>query len=157
MTSQTQPELTASSIIPSIASGAYPREALVTIAKGFLPLAQEDLIAVLAYLADQPDPELNALARSSLVEIPSRIVVGFAGNDRVPSEHLRYLLRVSTDPVVLQSLIRNRTVTDADIADLALRAEPGVQEVIVINQIRILREPRILRSPAKASAISCSP
>lgn len=144
MTSQTQPELTASSIIPAIASGAYPREALVTIAKGFLPLAQEDNIAVLAYLADQPDAELNALARSSLVEIPSRIVVGFAGNDRVPADHLRYLLRVSTDPVVLQSLIRNRTVTDADIADLALRAEPGVQEVIVINQIRILREPRIL-------------
>lgn len=144
MTSSTQPELTASSIIPAIASGSYPREALVTIAKGFLPLSQEDLIAVLAYLADQPDAELNALARGSLVEIPSRIVVGFAGNDRVPPDHLRYLLRVSTDPAVLQTLIRNRSVTDADIADLALRAEPGVQEVIVINQIRILREPRIL-------------
>jgi len=142
----TQPELSAATIIPVIESGAYPREVLLTIAKGFLPLAQEDLIAVLAYLADNPDPELNSLARSSLIEIPSRIVVAFAGNERVPTEHLRYLLRVSTDPVVLQSLIRNRAVTDADISDLALRAEPGVQEVIVINQIRILREPRILDS-----------
>src|SRR4051812_12874118 len=144
MTSEIQPQLTASSIIPAIASGSYPREALLTIAKGFLPLSQEDLIAVLAYLAGEPDAELNALARASLIEIPSRIVVAFAANDRVPGDHLRYLLLASTDPIVLQTLIRNRAVTDSDIADLALRAEPGVQEVIVINQIRILREPRIL-------------
>jgi hypothetical protein len=144
MTSQTQPELTAASIIPAIASGLYPRETLVTIAKGFLPLAQEDLIAVVAYLADNPDPELSAFARASLIEIPSRSVLGFAADGRVPAEHLRCLLRVSTDPAVLQALIRNRTVSDQDIAELALRAEPGVQEVIVINQIRILREPRIL-------------
>jgi hypothetical protein len=87
---------------------------------------------------------LGALARTSLVDIPSRIVAGFAGDERIPAEHLRYLLRVATDPAVLQALIRNRSVTDADIADLAGRAEPGVQEVIVINQLRILREPRIL-------------
>src|SRR5512138_3391710 len=116
MTSQTQPELTAASIIPAIASNAYPREVLITIAKGFLPLPQEDLITVLAYLAENPDAELNALARTSLADIPSRIVVAFASNDRVPADHLRYLLRVSTDGVVLQALIRNRTVTDMDIA-----------------------------------------
>src|SRR4051812_31466898 len=100
MTSQT-PDLTASSIIPAIASGSYPREVLITIGKGFLPLPQEDLVAVLAYLSSHPDPELNALARSSLAEIPSRTIVAFAANERIPVEHLRYLLLVSTDPPVL--------------------------------------------------------
>ncbi|MGZ8854275.1 MAG: hypothetical protein ACXW2X_12845, partial [Thermoanaerobaculia bacterium] len=66
------------------------------------------------------------------------------GNERLPKEHLRFLLHVTADPAVLQALIRNRAVSDADIAELARRAEPGVQEVIVINQIRILREPGIL-------------
>ena len=144
MTSQPQPELNAASLIPAIAAGAYPREVLLTIAKGFLPLPQEDLIAVLAFVGGNPDPELSALARTSLTEIPSRTLAAFANNERVPADHLRYLLNVTADPAVLQMLIRNRTVTDLDIADLARRAEPGVQEVIVINQIRILREPGIL-------------
>jgi hypothetical protein len=144
MTSQLQPDLTAASIIPLIESGTYPREVLLTIARGFLPLPQEDLIAVLAYMIGSPDPEVSALARTSLSDIPSRTVVGFASNDRLPQEQLRFLLRVATDPVVLQALIRNRAVTDSDVADLASHAEGVVQEVVVINQIRILRQPRIL-------------
>ncbi|MGZ4779135.1 MAG: hypothetical protein ACXV5L_08050 [Thermoanaerobaculia bacterium] len=144
MTSQTQPELSAASIIPLIESGTYARDVLLTIARGFLPLPQEDLVAVLAYMMGSADTEVAALARTSLADIPSRIVVAFAGNERLPAQHLRYLLLVATDPVVLQALIRNRSVTDLDVADLARHAESGVQEVVVINQIRILREPRIL-------------
>jgi hypothetical protein len=144
MTSQPHPELSAASIIPLIESGTYAREVLLTIARGFLPLPQEDLIVVLAHLAALPDAEVATLARTSLGDIPSRIVVSFAGNDRLPPEHLRLLLRVAVDGAVLQALIRNRGVSDADVMDLARRAEPGVQEVIVINQIRILREPKIL-------------
>src|SRR6185295_13673132 len=119
MTSQTQPELSAASIIPLIENGTYSREVLLTIARGFLPLPQEDLVAVLAYMIGSADPEVSALARTSLADIPSRIVVAFAGNERLPAEHLRYLLLVSADPVVLQALIRNRSVTDMDVADLA--------------------------------------
>ena len=146
MTSQTQPELSAASIIPLIENGTYARDVLLTIARGFLPLPQEDLVAVLAYMMASPDAEVSALARTSLADIPSRIVVAFAANERLPAAHLRHLLLVTTDPVVLQSLIRNRAVTDLDVADLARHAEGGVQEVVVINQIRILREPRILEA-----------
>jgi hypothetical protein len=45
---------------------------------------------------------------------------------------------------VLEALIRNRTVPDAAIVELASRADAVVQEVIVINQARILRTPAIL-------------
>jgi hypothetical protein len=47
---------------------------------------------------------------------------------------------------VLEALIRNRAVTDETIAELAGRATPAVQEVIVINQARILRTPQILEA-----------
>ena len=45
---------------------------------------------------------------------------------------------------MLEALIRNRSVGDEAIIILAGRAEPPVQEVIVINQARILRAPQIL-------------
>jgi len=45
---------------------------------------------------------------------------------------------------VLEALIRNRTLVDSAIVELASRADAVVQEVIVINQARILRTPAIL-------------
>ena len=53
MTTSPHEELTAATVIGLIESGAYPRDIVVTIARGFLPLAQEDLVAVLASVAAQ--------------------------------------------------------------------------------------------------------
>ena len=137
-------ELTASAIIERIESGAYPREILQTIAAGFLPLPQEDLVAVLAFLGAGGDSEIAGAARTSLDELPSRVVVGFAENDAVPGRHLKYLAHATDDQAVLEALIRNRALPDEVVVQLAGVADPGLQEVIVINQARILRAPEIL-------------
>jgi hypothetical protein len=144
MSSTAASELSAEVLIQRIANGEYPREVLVTIARGFLPLPQDDLIAVLAYLSGGDDGELVDVARGSLMEMPMRAIVDFASNEALPPAHLGYLLNAASDAAILEPLIRNRSVADAAIVDLARHAEPGVQEVIVINQARILRAPEIL-------------
>ena len=55
---------------------------------------------------------------------------------------------------MLEALIRNRAVRDDAVADLARRAEPRVQEVIVINHARILRAPEILDALLENRALS---
>ncbi len=137
-------ELNASALIERIESGVYPREILQTIAAGFLPLPQEDLVAVLAFLAAGGDSEIAGAARISLEEMPSRVVVGFAENDAVPGRHLKYLAHATDDQTVLEALIRNRALPDEVVVQLAGLADPALQEVIVINQARILRAPEIL-------------
>jgi hypothetical protein len=144
MSSATPIELDASAIIERIESGAYPREFLQTIAAGFLPLPQEDLVAVLAFLAAGNDAEISRAARASLEEMPSRVVVGFAENDRAPGLYLKYLAHATDDPAVLEALIRNRALPDEVVVQLAGVADAVLQEVIVINQARILRAPEIL-------------
>ncbi|HUR83557.1 MAG TPA: hypothetical protein VM733_22565 [Thermoanaerobaculia bacterium] len=144
MTTSSHEELTASSVIALIQSGTYPRDIVMNIARGFLPLAQEDLVAVLAYLGTTGDLELADVARTSMGDVPSRVIAEFAANESAPPEHLERLLRATSDPFVLEALIRNRVVSDAAVADLARRAESRVQEVIVINHARILRAPEIL-------------
>lgn len=145
MTAANPGDLTAASVIASIESGAYPREVVMTIARGFLPLAQEDLIAILAFIANGDDAELATLARTTFTnDVPSRAVFEFASNEGAPPEHLLRLLQFSSDNFVLEALIRNRSVSDQAIAELATSADPRVQEVIVINQARILRAPEIL-------------
>jgi len=137
-------ELTASAIITNIEGGAYPRDVILTAAKGFLPLAQDDLIAVLAYLTWSEDREIEQAARASLNDIPTRIVHAFASNENANPRYLTLLVGATSETTVLEALIRNRSVGDEAIIILAGRAEPPVQEVIVINQARILRAPQIL-------------
>ena len=147
-------ELSASSVIGLIESGAYPRDVVVTLARGFLPLGQDDLIAVLAYLAMSPDAEIAELASTSLQDVPSRVQAEFAANENAPVDHLVRLLCASTDALVLEALIRNRAVPDEQVAELARHAEPRVQEVVVINHARILRAPQILDALLENPAIT---
>lgn len=144
MSSATPSELSASSIIELISSGNYPRETVLTFARGFLPLAQDDLIAVLAYLATSDDAETVAAARASLSEMPPRTLEVFAANEKIAAEHLEYLARATSEPSVLQPLTRNRNLSDRAVAALARTAGPTLQDVIVTNQARILRYPEIL-------------
>jgi hypothetical protein len=137
-------ELSAAAVIQQIESGAVPREALLTFARGFLPLEQEDVIAVLAYLAISDDGEVAVLAGTTLAEMPSRVITSVASNEQTAPEHLARLARASHDNAVLGALIRNRALDDGAVEQLALRADPLLQEVIVINQSRILRAPQIL-------------
>src|SRR5439155_14796157 len=91
MSSAAPTELSAAVIIDRIAAGVYPREAVETIARGFLPLPQAELIPVLSFLAQRNDAAISAMAHTSLAEIPSRIVHGFASDERARPEHLDLL------------------------------------------------------------------
>jgi hypothetical protein len=137
-------ELTGAAIIERIESGQYPREIVETIARGFLPLPQDDLIAVLAFLTNSSDAGVAESAKTSLADIPSRSVHAFASNESAPAEHLALLMRATDDPFILEALIRNRALPDSLVAEVAAVADAAVQEIVVINQARILRAPEIL-------------
>lgn len=137
-------EVSGDIIIQRIEGGQYPRQVLETIARGFLPLPQDDLIAVLAFLTRSPDGEIAAAAKTSLADVPARSIHSFAANESAPPAHLALLMGASEDPFILEALIRNRAVPDSLVAGLAAVADAAVQEVVVINQARILRAPEIL-------------
>jgi hypothetical protein len=137
-------DMTAAVIIGRLEAGEYPPEVVSTIAAGFLPLPQDDLIAVLAFLATRGDDAVRATASTSLGDVPARSLAAFAQNESAPAEHLDMLVRASGDQVVLELLIRNRTVSDDAVIELARRADAHIQEVIAINHSRLLRSPHIL-------------
>ena len=137
-------ELNASAVIERIEADQYPREVVLTIARGFLPLPQDDLITVLAFLVSKRDEEISQLARGALAETPSRTLIGFAGNENISPMHLSLLMRATDDATVIETLVRNRSLPDAAVLELTQSKDPAIQEVIVINQARILRTPDIL-------------
>jgi hypothetical protein len=137
-------ELSGAGVIERIESGQYPQQVVETIARGFLPLPQDDLIAVLAFLTNSADAAVADAAKSSLADVPSRSVHAFASNESAPAEHLALLMRATDDPFILEALIRNRALPDALVAEVAAVADAAVQEIVVINHARILRAPEIL-------------
>lgn len=145
MSTPANQDLSAAGVISLIESGTYARDVVSTIARGFLPVSHEDLIAILAYLKLHPDPEIAAQAAVSLQEVPARDLFAFAANEEGNADHLLNLLRGTDDNQILEALIRNKAITDEAVIELA-RTTTGahVQEVIVINQARILRAPQIL-------------
>lgn len=146
-------ELTAKQVIAALEAGLYPAEVVQTIARGYLPLEQKDLISVLVWLA-AAGGETADLARASLSEVPPRAHFEYASNEEMPEEYLVRFLGLTSDPLILEALIRNRSLPDASVAALARSAEPRVQDVIVINQARILRAPEILDALLANPALS---
>src|ERR1043166_3453702 len=114
-------ELNAALVIEQIESGAYSLDVVGTTARGFMPLEQDDLVAVLAYLHGYPNAEIAALARATMSELPPRAVLSFANNENAAPSQLAALLLAKSDSPVLGALIRNRAVTDESIAELAGR------------------------------------
>jgi hypothetical protein len=154
MTPAPNDELTASAVIALIDSGVYPPEVVATIARGFLPLPQEELIPVLAHLSTADDAEIAEFARNSLREVPARSITEYASNESADPAHLERLARATNDALITEALIRNRALPDRAVVELARHADARVQEVIVINHARILRAPEILDALLENPAIT---
>ena len=92
-------ELNAALVIARIEDGSYPRETILHIARGFLPLPQEDLITVVSFLATSTDVEAVGVEKFT-AEMKYR-VVGPAGSGppvpfgRALGEPVRRILKFS--------------------------------------------------------------
>lgn len=144
MTTQPPSDLNAADLIARIRRGEVADDFLSFAARGLLPIEQEGLVAVLAVLSNHANPEIAGNARASLTELPLKVRLTVARDDRLDSATLAAFMHASEEDSVLEELIRNRTVHDDAVMDLARRASQHLQEIIVINQERILRTPAIL-------------
>lgn len=138
------PELNSALLIERITRGELPRDFTVFAAQGLLPLPQDDLVAVLAFLTTLDDAEIATTARASLSDVAPRVVAAFCSSGQATEQMLDAIAGATHDPAILEALVRSRTISDATIERLARTVQPGIQEIIVVNQERIIRSPGIL-------------
>jgi hypothetical protein len=139
-------DLDAPSFFTRYEQGDLPREFVFLAARGFLPLPQDDLVAILSFLSVNADPEISAAAHESLAEQPIRVLQSFARNQENDPDNLDRLARSIEDPAVLEPILRNRQTSDQTILHLAGSVGSSLQEVIVINHERLLRTPQIIEA-----------
>lgn len=140
-------EFDVESILNQIDEGTIPRDFILSAARGVLPLDQDSLVTVVTHLSSNEDEEVRVAASETLHEFPAKVIISFARSATARPDDLDRLSLVLEDQaMVLETILRNRVTSDATITRLAAIVPGNLQEVIVINQERILRTPAILEA-----------
>jgi hypothetical protein len=109
-----------SPLIEHFRSGAAPRDARLLAARGLLTRQTGEQLALLAVLADDPDPEVKALANATIDRLPAESLRAFfAGNDVDAAVRDFYARRGSTGPVAPADTPAGVEAADADAGGAA--------------------------------------
>jgi hypothetical protein len=137
-----------SEILDKLRAGTVPLGVRQAAARGVLPVPQEELLAILVYLQNDPDESIRKTVEETLTtSFNDETLKRIAESHSTPVEVLELLgkppLRA---PLILEALIQNKQVPDSTIAGLAARVGPGLMDLILVNLMRLLRSPFILEA-----------
>jgi hypothetical protein len=131
-------------LLSSIERGEADRKILEFAARGFVPLPPAELVRALGTILASGDASLAALAEGSFRTYSPEVLVEAVLSDGVRPEQLDAIARRTTDPHVLEPLLRARSVSDETLAWLAERIPPNLQDVLITNQTRLIAAPVIV-------------
>jgi vacuolar-type H+-ATPase subunit H len=133
--------------------GAAPVQLRIMAARGMVPMPPKDMVTVLTILTFDADEKVKAGAEKSLVELPERIVLGALNEDLHPLV-LDSMARARMDnEASIEAILVNKATPDETFEFLADKVNERLGEMIVNNQVRILRHPSIAEALIKNQAI----
>jgi hypothetical protein len=113
-------------------------------ARGLLPLESEDRLRVLLAVVEDADPDIGAAAVETLLRTPPDDVARFLDEADPTEKELDVVSRHVDDHVVLERVIRSRAVSDDTLLRLAGCVTGAPQESLIVNQVRLLRQPALI-------------
>ncbi len=114
-------------------------------ARGLLPLAPADQVAVLYQLALGAESNVAQSARATAVGLPEKLLAQTLAAPAIDPRVLDFFAQLIADkPAVFDAIAMNPSVADATIATLASRAGAREVDQIAHNEQRLLRHPEII-------------
>lgn len=114
-------------------------------ARGLLPLAPADQVAVLYQLSLEAESNLAQSARATAAGMPEKLLAGTLAAPTTDPRVLDFFAQLIADkPAVFDAIALNPTVADETIATLAGRAGSREVDQIAQNEQRLLRHPEII-------------
>lgn len=137
-----------------IRSPEAPRELRAIAARGLLPLESEDRLRAVLAVAEDADPDIGPAAVETLQATPPDDVARFIDVADPTEEELDSVSRHLDDHAVLERVIRNRAVSDGTLFRLAGIVTGAPQEALIVNQVRLLRQPAIIDALLENSGLT---
>ncbi len=131
-------------LLQLVSSADAPRDLRAFAARGLLPLESADRLKALLAVADDPDEDIRKAAADTLGQTSPDEIVRFL-DDGDPTEfELDLVSRYSEDHAVLERVIRSRAASEPTLLRLARIVTGAPQEALIVNQVRLLRQPALI-------------
>jgi hypothetical protein len=130
---------------PAAQRALGPGPGRMMAARGLLPLAPADQVAVLYQLALEPESNVAQSARATAAGLPDKLLAGTLAAPSIDPRVLDYFAELIADkPAVFDAIALNPSVGDSTIATLAGRGGAREVDQIAHNEQRLLRHPEII-------------
>jgi hypothetical protein len=126
--------------------GGVARDLRLMAAQGLLPLTPEDLIDLWIDLVRDSDEGVREAATKSLTEFAVSDLLPIVKNRATPPAVLTWVVTYRSERELREPTLQNPSTTDEAIEALARELPQELAELVVINQVRLLRRTSLLEA-----------
>lgn len=131
-------------LLGQVESGEASPQILEFVARGLVPLPPDELVRAVASVLARGPAHLAPKAEKSFLLFDTAALKAAVLGAGIRPEQLDAIARRTEDEVVLELLIRHKSVPDETLAWLAETVDGPLQDIIVTNQVRLLQAPVIV-------------
>src|SRR4051812_48925375 len=135
---------TTNPLVEQFQKGGVPRELRMMAAQGLLPLGPSDLLELLHNLTKDADADIASTATATLAAMPAAELLPLVKDRQTPPALLAWALSARRESDVLEGVLQNPSTPDAAVHEAAPRLPASLAELVVINQVRLLRSTPLL-------------
>jgi hypothetical protein len=143
-----------SALVEQFRRGGIARDLRLMAAQGLLPLKSEDLIELWVDLERDPDEGVRAATAKSLSSFPAVEFLPIVKSRSTPASVLAWTLTNRPERELREAALQNTSTADDTIEALAPSLSTELAELVVINQVRLLRRLSLLEAIERNPSLS---
>jgi hypothetical protein len=133
-------------LVDQFRKGAVPRELRLMAAQGALPLKPADLVELLHHLLRDREEDVKRTAEATLTALPPADLFPIVKDRETPPDVLAWAVTHRPERELREAALQNTGTPDEAIEALAASLPEHLAELVVINQVRLLRRTSLLEA-----------
>jgi hypothetical protein len=136
-----------SALVEQIRSGTAPQNIREFAAQGLLPIPEDDLIGLQVVLCKDRDQNIIRMAKESLSHVQERTWIRIIERKNPDLAVVDFCLDQQSFPSsIKERILLNHSVPDSTVSRIAATESGPLLDLIINNQVRLLRAPEILKA-----------
>jgi len=133
-------------LVDQFRRGGVPPDLRLLAAQGALPLKPSDLVELLHLLLQDPQPDVRETAAATLLAQPVEEMLPIGRDRETPAGVLGWMVAQRPERELREAVLQNPSLADDAIQVLAGSLSEELAELVVINQMRLLRSTPLLEA-----------
>ena len=131
-------------LVEQFKRGGIAGDLRLMAAQGALPLGPLDLLELLHHLLSDGDETVRRTAAKTMTGLPGEELLPIGKDRATPPPLLAWMLANRSEPDLLEGVLQNTSLADETIEAQAPSLPAELAELVVINQVRLLRRTSLL-------------